>query len=103
MALRPIDSAMDWRFQESPDLAVIIKRRIVQNGDWIAYVSHDIHDGGWQFHDSDRRRPRESDALVLSLREVAELDPSIVELADLPVGWHAWRSSNGSPWSRGKT
>jgi hypothetical protein len=24
-------------------------------------------------------------------------------LADLPLGWHAWRESTGSPWHRAPT
>jgi hypothetical protein len=27
-------------------------------------------------------------------------DPSVLELADLPPGWHAWRRSRDAPWQR---
>jgi hypothetical protein len=28
------------------------------------------------------------------------MDPSVLELADLPLGWQAWRSHLGAPWQR---
>ena len=89
---------MQWEFQDSPNVAVITSRVVVFGGDWIAHVSHDASDGGWQFHSA--KTLNENDAAIVSLREIAELDPSITELADLPLGWRAWRDSRTSPWQR---
>jgi hypothetical protein len=34
------------------------------------------------------------------LHEIVKLDSSVVELADMPPGWHAWRRSKCEPWVR---
>jgi len=39
--------------------------------------------------------------MVVSLRSVFERDSSIGELADLPLGWRAWRMGPDQPWQRG--
>jgi hypothetical protein len=40
------------------------------------------------------------DARIVGLRSIRELDPSVAELADLPLGWRAWRSAPGELWHR---
>jgi hypothetical protein len=92
----------EWPFADPPNAAVIANRKIVRNGYWIAYVSHDGEDGAWQFHIQERNDLRENDAMVVALRSIVELDPAILELADLPLGWQAWRVTKNSPWVRGK-
>lgn len=89
---------MDWKFNDPENVAVIINRKILDEGGWIAYVTHDADDGGWQFYNHEA--PLEEDAAVVSLREVVELDRTIMELADLPVGWHAWREIPSAQWRR---
>ena len=42
-----------------------------------------------------------SQAFVVALREMIEHDPSLAILADLPLGWHAWRTDKDSKWERG--
>jgi hypothetical protein len=59
--------------------------------------------GGWQFQTDEPGPPNESDAAVVGLGKIVELDESIAELADLPPGWHAWRESQSSVWQRART
>ena len=40
-----------------------------------------------------RPHRREKDAAVVSLHNIVQLDPTVADLADLPLGWHAWRDS----------
>ena len=87
-----------WKFEEPPNVAVIASRKIVNGKGWIAHVAHDESDGGWQFHDNEPLN--EDHAAVVSLEDIVLLDPSIVELSDLPLGWRAWRESHVSPWKR---
>ena len=89
---------MDWKFQDPQNAAVITNKKIIQSGDWIAYVTHDAEDGGWQFHN--REPLGENAAVVMSLRSIFDIDPTIGELANLPLGWHAWRESRSAPWQR---
>ncbi len=93
----------DWQFLDPPNVAVIAHKRIVQQGEWIAYVTHDADDGAWQFHVCDPSPPSENDAMVVSLRSIVQIDPTVEELADLPVGWNAWRESANSKWRRTQT
>ena len=92
----------EWPFSDPPNVAVIVNRKIICRGDWIANVSHDSDDGAWQFHLNRGDELSENDAMVVSLKEIVDLDPTIRELADLPLGWRAWRASSNSPWLRGK-
>lgn len=88
----------DWPFDDAENLAVITLRQIMRGDQPVLHVTHDSDDGGWQFLGWDT--PQAEDAMVVALSEVVELDPSLKELADLPLGWHAWRKSSTDPWQR---
>jgi hypothetical protein len=88
----------DWPFADPENVATMTVRQITQGGQPILLVSRDAEDGTWQFLTGG---PVETaDAVLVSLREVYRIDPSVAELADLPLGWQAWRSSAGEPWQR---
>jgi len=93
---------VDWEFSDPPNVAVIANQKIVLSGEWIAYVSHDSDDGAWQFHTNQSEPISEDDAVMVSLQSIVTLDPTIMKLADLPLGWHAWRDSKAGPWQRRK-
>jgi hypothetical protein len=93
-----MDAPAGWPFADPPNLATITTRSIMHDGAWIALVSHDEDDGGWQFLPAGP--PDQDDATVVALRRVWERDPTVVELADLPLGWQAWRASPDSKWQR---
>ena len=78
-----------WQFTEPQNVAVITIRQIVREGRPILHVTHDRDDGGWQFLGAEDANME--DAMVVALREIVRLDPSVQQLADLPPGWHAWR------------
>ncbi|RKR38352.1 hypothetical protein [Paraburkholderia sp. BL17N1] len=77
-----------WVFNDPPNVAVIANRSVVFEQDWIAYVSHDNEDGGWQFHGSRSGQMQEGDAVAASLLNIVELDVTVQALSDLPRGWH---------------
>jgi hypothetical protein len=90
-----------WPFEDPPNLAVITLKRILQAEQPIRYVSHDLDDGGWEFLDGGD--VREVDAMVVGLKEIMRFDPTIGELADLPLGWNlggAGRCSSASAVGR---
>ena len=93
----------EWKFSDPPNVAVFVHRSIVKTDDWIAYVSHDDEDGSWQFHNSEPGPVEDGDIMIVSLQNMVKRDESILELADLPEGWHAWRGSKSSPWQRAKS
>jgi hypothetical protein len=89
-----------WPFDQLPDCAVITLRSIVVGGEPILHVTHDEDDHGWQFLGSGD--VKDSVAAVVGLGEIVELDPSVLEVADMPPGWHAWRRSKSSRWERSR-
>lgn len=88
----------DWPFDQPPNAAAITLHAVL-DGAPILLVSHDADDDGWQFLDG--RAVDIDNAALISMAEAVALDPSIREVADLPPGWTAWRSSPGEPWQRG--
>ena len=90
----------NWQFEQPENVAVITLRQIVDGEEPILHVTHDSDDGGWQFLGWENAR--EEDAKVVALRTIVRLDPSVQELADLPLGWHAWRRAADQPWQRGR-
>ena len=89
-----------WPFSDPPNVAVFTSKKIMDHGDWIERATHDEDDGAWQFHP--QSGTTESEALVVSLKSITEMDPSVLSLADLPLGWCAWRKAKNEPWHREK-
>lgn|SRR4051794_16201047 len=90
-------SVDSWPFDQPRNCAVFTTRQILEGAEPILHVTHDFDDRGWQFLG---REAREEDAKIIALHEAVELDPSILQLAGLPPGWHAWRASSEEPWTR---
>jgi hypothetical protein len=90
-----------WPFDQPRNCTTITVWRILKGLDPITLVTHDADDHAWQFlNTGDGREPDINDAAVVCLEHMAALDPSVLEVADLPAGWLAWRSDKGQPWQR---
>src|SRR5215470_14700765 len=89
---------MNWLFDDPPNVAVFTTKLIAAQQQPVLLVTHD-DDGAWQFLPL-KGELRIRDAAVVSLRSMIERDRTLAELADLPVGWRAWRESQDSPWLR---
>lgn len=89
-----------WPFNDPPNVAVFTNKRIVEKTDWIRRVTHDEDDGAWQFHP--QNGTSEEEASVVSLRTIVDIDPSILSLSDLPLGWCASRETQSGAWNRKK-
>ena len=79
----------DWPFGDTQDAVVVTLERILRGDSSLLLVTHDAEDGGWQFLDGEQ--VFEEDGTTVLLGEMVQFDPSLVELADLPAGWFAWR------------
>jgi hypothetical protein len=90
-----------WRFSDPENVATITVRQVVHDREPILLVSHDADDGGWQFLTGGTFQT--ADAMVVALREIVKLDPSVAELADLPEGWQATRRFVGDAWVRAES
>lgn len=60
-------------------------------------VYHD-HDGDWQFMCG--RTTASADAKLICLGCIVEQDATLLQLANLPVGWMAYRESPELTWTR---
>ncbi|MEV5028014.1 hypothetical protein MRBLPE1_003634 [Paenibacillus sp. LPE1-1-1.1] len=85
-----------WPFEDPENAAVITTHKIMKRQSPILYVSHDDDDRMWQFLDGGD--VSETEARILGLKEVIDIDPSLIQLADLPMGWVAWRETKFNQW-----
>jgi len=93
-------SLFNWKFADDPHVRVFLSEKVHNGTEPVTYVSHDVADGAWQFLGdsmSDGGGP-----VISCFHHPIDRDPSLVELADLPLGWYAERSSVGQPWTRKK-
>ncbi|OOF84011.1 hypothetical protein BKG92_01395 [Rodentibacter ratti] len=86
----------NWLFEDQPNVAVITTKNILNKSSDILQVWHDKDDGMWQFLDG--TDINEEDALIISLKEIVELDNSILQLYSLPLGWVAFRNNRNAEW-----
>ena len=89
----------EWTFLDPQNVAVFTTGKVVSENHPILYVCHD-DDGAWQFHTG--MDVNEGDAKIVALREIVRRDLSILDLADLPIGWIATRKSQNDDWQRSK-
>ncbi|MES2464486.1 MAG: hypothetical protein V4671_28325 [Armatimonadota bacterium] len=90
---------IDWPFEDPKNLAVVTTQQITSGDAPILYVFHDEEEGDWQFLDCGE--PDTVRAAVVSLYNMTQIDPSLFGIADLPLGWEAWRETKDSIWHRG--
>jgi len=91
-----MDTPEDWPFEDSPNVAVITTRQVIDEHRPILLVTHDEEDGGWQFLTGET--VSEADAKIVALSTIWTLDRSVGELARLPLGWRASRRTRLEPW-----
>lgn len=85
-----------WTFDQPRNCAVITLRQIANGSEPILRVLHDADDHGWQF--LTLADASKEDASVIALSEVVEIDPSVLQIAYIPPGWHAWRKTVDDDW-----
>ena len=93
----PMSEAEAWPFDQPRNGAVITTTHIVSGAQPITYVFHDGDDHGWQFLPP--VEVTEEDAVMVALEQIATLDPTVLELANLLPGWMAERSFQEEEWS----
>lgn len=90
-----------WPFEDPENTASITTVRVLDGTHPICLVTHDAEDGMWQFLCGTTNAP--GNARVVSLHSIVDLDASVAELADLPLGWRASRLAPGDSWHREPT
>jgi hypothetical protein len=85
---------------KDPNLGVFTSGRVLHDGSPVLLVFHE-QDGDWQFLSS--LEADASEVLHIHLSHLLGADGTLGEVADLPLGWKAWRLSVGEEWIREPT
>lgn len=86
----------NWPFDAPTNAVAFTNQRVLREDHPVLLVSHD-HDGDWQFL-CGNEDPGE--CLIVCLGCAFERDRTVGLVADLPVGWRAWRDSVDDRWHR---
>ncbi len=98
MSFTRMPQAFPWPFDQPPNCAIFTMRQVMNGSEPILLISHDAEDHGWQFIGSSNASKH--DAMIVSLQEIVRVDSTILEVANLPVGWEAVRDKIGGTWTR---
>ena len=90
-------SQSQWRFLVPKNCAVITSKDILECGMDICNVCHHL-DGNWQFHSRHGAPDSIDESRVVALVEIVDIDPTLEQLAALPLGWYAYRENKSSEW-----
>jgi hypothetical protein len=78
-----------WPFDQPRNCATMTMRQVLEREEPILLVSHDADDHEWQFIGTSDACV--ADGRIVCLEAIVELDPTVLEVADLPPGWQAVR------------
>ena len=84
------------QFKESLNTAVLTSKYVLSENSPIVFVAHHL-DGIWEFWGEEIID--ESEIVVVSLGSIIEIDPSVLEISDLPIEFNAVRESKQKPWT----
>jgi hypothetical protein len=84
----------------TPIGGVFTSKKVMYKSWPILLVSHDAEDEAWQFVNGHGDTEYDTDGMIVLVDEVLELDASIALVADLPLGWRAWRETANHDWIR---
>ena len=88
---------MNKNFLDNLNPAVFTTKYILEQHRPVLYVYHYEDDGAWSF--SGDEDCKDGDYRIISLEEMINIDNSILELADMPLGFCAKRNDIASSWN----
>src|SRR5262245_20282303 len=91
-------SAAVWPFDQGPRVAAITTRQVLDDGLPILRVTHYSDDHDWAFVCG--TTDATEDGRVICMETALNLDSTLRTIADLPLGWTAWRERVGDVWHR---
>ena len=86
------------KFKIPDNTKVFTSTFVIQDKSPITYVTHEASDGSWQFLSHDQFEKYEDVALEVELQELLALDATLLELADMRRGYHAFRAKAKDKW-----
>src|SRR5215470_11170360 len=84
-------------FDDPPNSASLICKHVLNGELPILFVSHDEDDGGWQFL-CNVNEHEVNDIAIVALHRATDLDPTVSEVSDLPLGFIATRAGRDQSW-----
>ena len=96
----PNSSLFNWKFTDPPHTRVFLSEAVHSGAEPVTYASHDLEDGAWQF--LGESMAGDGKPIISCFHHPIDNDPTLNELADLPLGWWAERAKPGDPWVRNK-
>ena len=95
---RCVMPAATWPFDQSPNVAAITTRYVLEDRLPVLRVTHYADDHSWAFVCG--TTDAVEDGRVISMDEALAFDATLDSIADLPPGWTAWRERVGGSWYR---
>lgn len=80
------------------DTAVFTTKFVIEDKKTIVLVTHDIEDGAWQFFSDDSFDNFEEVAKIVGFQELINMDDSLLQIVDLPLGYSATRKDEFDNW-----
>ena len=87
-----------WPFDQGPCVGALPTRQVLEDGFHILRVVHYSDDEDWAFTCGTTNA--NEDGRFITMEEAMKIDPTIAEVADLPLGWGASRTHIGGQWSK---
>jgi len=82
---------MNEKLNTPIDTAVFTTKFVLEDKKTIIYVSREIDDGAWQFFSDNLFDRFEKTARIVGLQEIFEINKSLNELPNIPLGYYAKR------------
>jgi len=86
------------KFKESEKTVVFTTKFVVLENKEITSVYHYAEDNTWQFYSNDKVENYMDVAMLVGLGQIIKIDDTILEIADLPEGYFAFRKAKGEKW-----
>lgn len=80
------------------DTAVFTTKYVIEDKKTIVLVTHDIEDGAWQFFSDDSFDNFEEVAKIVEFQELINMDNSLLQIVDMPLGYSATRKDEFDNW-----
>jgi len=90
-------STNDFKFKEPENTACFTCDHVVNRQRPILYASHDADDGSWQFM-CGQNDHTPANAKIISLKQATEIDATINDLFEMPLGVGAERENVNEKW-----
>ena len=90
-------------FADALNTVVFTTKYVTEDNKEITYVTHELEDGSWQFFSDDEFEDFTKVAKLVTLSNIIRIDKTVLDIADLPLGYYATRKNKKEKWETFKT